>query len=294
MSPLVAIATFQGEPGLYAEEKGILPLLQARGVQAEAAVWNDPAVAWDRYDMVVLRSIWDYFEREKEFRRWLANLESSGVRIENPLPLVRWNMDKHYLGDLAARGARVVPTRFIEPGEHASLTSLMREREWTDAILKPAVSGNGHRTHRVRADSASDQSDLDALLNEGIAALLQPFVPQIQSEGEWSLVFFGGSYSHAVVKKPLPGEFRVQERFGGTWKCESPSPALIAEAARIVDLLVPRPLYVRIDGVVIQSEFQLMEVEAIEPYLFTAGLPEALDRYADAIAAAVRASPALA
>jgi glutathione synthase/RimK-type ligase-like ATP-grasp enzyme len=284
----IALVTCDAVPGLFEEEAQLLPLLAAEGFEARAVSWSDPHAQWNSFDLVVLRSTWDYFERFAEFERWLSRLERGGVALQNPLSLVRWNTDKRYLQQLAARGVRIIPTRFVQQGDRAALVQLLEEERWGQAILKPAVSGNAYRTVRIAAgDGARHQEALDTILQSG-AALVQPFVDEVLTDGEHSLFFFDGRFSHAVQKVPRAGDFRVQVAYGSTVRRVDPDPQLIGTALQIIAALPAAPLYVRIDGVRREAGFALMEVEAIEPYLFLAWAPEAIPRYVAAVARAAR------
>lgn len=279
----IALISSEGLPGLYAEEAELLPRLRARGVEAEVVIWSDPSVDWGRYDLAAVRSAWDYFERADEFRAWLDRMKQAAIPLQNPIPLIRWNMDKLYLRELSERGVRIVPTAFFERGQRADLLALLKQRGWADAVVKPTVSGGAYRTHRTsHSDAAALQPTFDALVDE-VGALVQPFVPEIQTEGEWSLFFFAGAFSHAVLKVPAKDEYRVQPQFGGQAHRVTPDEEMLADAQRIVALAPTPLLYARVDGVRSGGRLMLMELEAIEPYLFFAAAPEAMDRYVDAL-----------
>ncbi|MCU1278350.1 MAG: hypothetical protein JWM53_1896 [bacterium] len=281
--PRFALVTCHAFPTLYADEQELPARFAAAGVDARPVSWSDPAVDWTSFDRVLLRSTWDYFQRIDEFRAWLDRLDRDRVPLCNPSSLVRWNFDKRYLAELGSRGARLLPTRFIDAGERLDLDALVRERGWSDVILKPAVSGGAYRTHRFAAAGASTlQAELDAILAVS-GALVQPFAPEIAAEGEWSLLFFGGAFSHAVVKTPTAGDFRVQTQFGGVYRAVTPPPSMLAAATAILAALPAPAVYARIDGIRRGDDFLLMEVEAIEPYLFLPHSPGAVDRYIAAV-----------
>ena len=283
--PRVALVTSAALPLLYEDEQQLPARLAGAGIDAEPAVWSAADVAWSRYDAVILRSPWDYFQRIDEFAAWLDRIERDGIRLYNPVPLVRWNFDKRYLAELQTRGVRIVPTRFFDRGARVDLPSLLRDNGWGEAIVKPAVSGGAYRTHRfAAADAPRVQRELDEILRT-TGALVQPFLDEIVRDGEWSLLFFGGVFSHAVVKMPAAGDFRVQGQFGGKHRPAEPSPSLLRAAATIVAKLPTPTLYARIDGLVRGGELELMEVEVIEPYLFCPGSTGAMDRYVAAVAA---------
>jgi glutathione synthase/RimK-type ligase-like ATP-grasp enzyme len=283
--PRVALTTHAGVPRLTEDDGLLLEELRRRGVEARPVLWDDAAVRWETYDRVVIRSCWDYHRRLPEFFAWLERLEGQGVPLWNPAPLVRWNARKTYLRELEGAGARIVPTAWLARGASSDLAELLAERGWVEAVIKPAVSASAFRTWRVSARQAAGaevRRVFGDLLAEG-DVLVQRFLPEIERSGEWSLVFLGGGFSHAVLKRPAEGDFRVQMEFGGRVAPESP-PASVVSQAREVAALIPGPwAYARIDGVAAGEAFTLMEVELIEPYLFLSEHARAAARLADAI-----------
>jgi hypothetical protein len=279
MMTCVALVTCDAVPRLYEEEAEFPRQLGERGIDARVVSWSDPAVDWSRFDAIVFRSTWDYFERFDAFRGWLDALETAGAPLWNPAPLVRWNFDKRYLKELEGRGIPIVPTVLCEPGEPADLERLLRERNWTRAVIKPAVSGGAYRTHRlVASEAAALQPEMNAILAT-TGVLVQPFFPEIQEEGEWSLFFFEGVFSHAVLKTAVKGEYRIQMQFGGTARRVVPEGWMMEKARAVLAALPYPPAYARVDGLRRGSEFFLMEVELIEPYLFFGAAPEATHNY---------------
>jgi glutathione synthase/RimK-type ligase-like ATP-grasp enzyme len=284
--PRLALCTSSEFPTLFDDEQALPSLLAAAGLDAEPVVWSDPAVVWDRYDLVVIRSTWDYFTRIDEFRAWLDRMEAECVPLWNPPSLLRWNLDKHYLAQLAEHGVATLPTLFVDAP--ASLAALVAEAGFSDAILKPAISGGSWRTHRfAAADAPSLEGELNTIVAAG-GAMVQPFAPEIVDEGEWSFLFFGGRFSHVVVKTPAARDFRVQPKFGGTFRAVTPPPHLRTQAEVILRLLPTVPLYARIDGIRRGDQLLLMEVEVIEPYLYLPADPAAAARYVAALVAATQ------
>jgi glutathione synthase/RimK-type ligase-like ATP-grasp enzyme len=273
--------------GVASEDQQLTEQLRARGLRVTSAVWSDPAVRWQDFDAAVLKSPWDYFDRPAEFHRWLDALDAQGVRLLNPTGIVRPNADKAYLRDLALAGVPVVPTRWLPRGSRVRPAELLAELGADKLVLKPTVSGGAKDTFALTAAEAEAATgQLQALVDEQ-DFLAQPFLPQIQTSGEWSLVFFGGQLSHCVRKTPKAGDFRVQHLFGGGVHAETPSAAIQAQAADIVQRFAPGCLYARVDGVETDAGgFWLMELELIEPFLYldSAG-PAAYVRYADALLA---------
>jgi len=182
----------------------------------------------------------------------------------------------------------VVPTAVIDAGAPAALGEVMDRHGWSDAVVKPAVSATAFETWRVIGTPGSDDEARFARLLSGRAMMVQPYVAEIESEGELSLVFLGGEYSHAVRKRPLRGDFRVQHEFGGTVELAAPSAGIVAEAAGIVARAPGSCLYARVDGCVVEERLLLMELELIEPALFLGFHLDSAGRFANAIREAVR------
>lgn len=287
MRPRIALATCDAFPALCDDDRALLPALAACGLEAEIRDWRAP-VDWARYDAVLLRSTWDYFERPAEFLAWIAALERTGVRCFNEPALVRWNADKRYLRELAAKGVATVPTLWFEAGPGVTSPAVadrVAAEGWDDVVLKPAVSGGAWRTHRMRrAELSGAGAVLDEILRAS-ALLVQPFLPEVVADGEHSLLFFDGAFSHAALKRAKPGDYRVQWTHGGTQVPETVPDALVTQARAVLDAAPSPGLYARVDGIVRDGRFVLMELEQIEPYLFFAQAPEAPGRLARALTA---------
>ncbi|HEY9422953.1 MAG TPA: hypothetical protein VIW92_16190 [Thermoanaerobaculia bacterium] len=281
----IAFVTHAGLPGLAADDRLAVEELSRRGAEVEPAVWDDSGVRWSGFDGVVLRSCWDYHLRPSHFLDWLARMEGEGVPLWNPAPVVRSNIDKGYLENLAMAGVPVVPMARVEKGGAADLAGILEERGWDDAMVKPAVSASAFRTWRTSREKApAEQPSFEELLSAS-SALIQPFLPEIQTQGEWSFIFLGGEYSHAVLKRPREGDFRVQDEHGGSSRPAVPGPDLIAQARAVAQKIPPPWLYARVDGVETDAGFLLMELELTEPSLFLGSDPQAPARFAEAILA---------
>jgi glutathione synthase/RimK-type ligase-like ATP-grasp enzyme len=280
---LVAFVTYHRLPALAEDDRLAIPLLGESAIRVESAVWDSPLVDWSRYDAIVLRSTWDYHHKPEEFERWLAAVEHLGVPIWNPPDLLRWNMDKRYLTDLEARGIPIISTIYVERGAEVTLESVFRETGWASIVVKPVVSNNAFGTWRARIGEAFSRGGEFARLVAERDVMVQPYVHEIERDGEWSFVFIGGAYSHAVRKWPAPGDFRVQETHGGTAEAAQPRHVLVDQAAGILAHVPDRWLYARVDACEVEGTLYLMELELVEPTLFLdfdAGAPR---RFADAI-----------
>lgn len=289
---LLAFATYRGLPQLSEDDRLAVNELQSQGAFVESAVWDSPLVDWTRYDAVILRSMWDYHLRHDEFESWLAHLDSVGARVFNPTSLVRWNSDKHYLDDLAARGVNVAPTMFLDQGS-ATLEQVFAELDWKDVVIKPTVSASGHETERVTSQNAALYAEWFKRLHAAGDLIIQPFFDEIVEQGEWSFVFMSGQYSHTVRKVAAQGEFRVQREHGGSVVADQPRGVIIRQAESVVELLPEGWLYARVDGFEREGTLLVTEVELIEPSLFLSQHPSAPRRFATSIrhAAAGRRTP---
>jgi glutathione synthase/RimK-type ligase-like ATP-grasp enzyme len=280
---LIALATSEKVAHLTNDDRLLVQALSASGVRSEAAVWNDDALDWEKYSAVVIRSTWDYHLRLDEFLAWLDRLESLDIRVLNAPALVRWNAEKGYLQDLADRGIAIVPTRWVERGERTSLAEILRETGWGDVVVKPSVSASAHQTWRMSADEAETREAEFSSMVESGRVLVQPFLEAIRTEGEWSLLFYGGEYSHAVLKRPRHDDFRVQQTHGGTADVQEPPRDVVEQGYRAVEATGQASLYARVDGCVVDGRFVLMELELIEPDLFLRAHPAAPQRLAAAL-----------
>ncbi|TVQ71265.1 MAG: hypothetical protein EA363_06330 [Balneolaceae bacterium] len=185
------------------------------GISSVRVDWADAGIDWSAFSCAVFRTTWDYFERIPEFLSWLGNIENDTL-LCNEAALIRWNLDKHYLADLEQQDIPIVPTRFLEPGSEATLSDVINETGWHDAILKPCISGAARHTYRInRTNAGRIHSELQPLLNTE-SFIIQPFLADILHSGEDTLILIDGEYTHAVTKKPKPGDFRVQDDHGGT------------------------------------------------------------------------------
>jgi hypothetical protein len=284
--PRIALATSAKHRDLTDDDRLLLRPLAAIGLEAQPAVWTDPTFEWSSCDAVIIRSCWDYHLKPEDFLRWITALETARVSIFNSPTLIRWNVNKTYLRDLEAQGAAIVPTLWSEPGGTVDLQEQLHELNWKKAVIKPRISATAYRTQPVTAeDAASAQKPFDEL-RSSVGVMVQKFMDSITTEGEWSLMFFGGQFSHAVSKMPSAGDFRVQNDFGGTSRIADPPRCALETATRTVRSVEPS-VYARVDGVIESGQFLLMELELIEPALFLESHPAAPSRFADAIAKAL-------
>ena len=273
------------QANILSEERLLMTGLEARGLRTRRVAWSNAEFDWKRARAAVFRSTWDYFDRFAEFSAWMDRV-AGGLQFFNTPELVRWNVDKHYLRDLAGRGVNVPVTRFIERGQTTTLDEVMAANGWNEAILKPAVSGAARHTYRLNAANLeAHESVLRELLREE-SMMVQPFLGSVLTQGELSLMVISGRCTHAVRKIAKPGDFRVQDDHGGTVHPHTPTTDEIAFAEAAVAACPQSPLYARVDAVRDdEGRLSLMELELVEPELFFRFHPPAADALAAAIAA---------
>lgn len=280
----IALATGHDFPQLTPDDGLLVDALAELDIHAVAACWDDAALDWAGFAAVILRSPWDYHLRLPEFLAWIARLEALGVPLWNPPDVVRWNADKSYLRDLAAQGVPIPATEWIPAGAAPDLAALIAARGWSEVVVKPAVSAGAFQTHRVSREQAVDFQPELARILQASGALVQQFLPEISTGGEWSFLFFDGQYSHTVLKRPPAGDYRVQVHHGGSWEaCDAPA-SFLEQAQRIMARMDGKALYGRVDTVAVNGTLVLVELELIEPYLFLGDAPGSPQRFAAAIA----------
>lgn len=277
--PRIAIATCATYPELKGDDELLCGALRRRGCEAASVVWDRDEVKWDETDLCVVRSTWDYHDKYEEFLAWTRRVESA-TALHNPADLIAWNSDKRYLREMAEAGVRTVPTLWVERGEEVDLAAELRERGWEEAVVKPVVDLGAKNLHRVQAGEAP--SALATVL-ERQEAMVQPFLVSLETEGELSLIYIEGRFSHAVRKHPAPGDFRVQSIWGGTMAPAEPELQQVEVAERALAQLSEPPLYARVDLVAdLEGHPTLIELELIEPNLYLSTDGSAADRLADA------------
>jgi hypothetical protein len=276
--PSIGLVTCALRPDLTADDLILAAALERRGATVIPVVWTETLPETAACDLFVLRSVWDYHLRPQTFFEWVTKAHERAPVVNAP-EIVRWNMDKHYLRDIAA-GPLIPHTIFLERAAVVDLPKLARETGFSEMVIKPAVSASAYETYRVRAEQLGDfQGKFNALLRER-AMLVQEFVCEIETSGEWSLVFLGGEFSHAVHKLPRAGDFRVQHEFGGAYRAAAPPAPLLATASAILGKFAPQAAYCRADMVLRAQGPLLMELELIEPLLHFELAPEAAERLA--------------
>ena len=228
----IAFLTMDSLEGFVSYDAIVADCLVARGVAVDTVSWRSRSVKWGDYDMVIIRSPWDYQQAADEFLAVLETIDASTAVLWNPIDVVRWNVRKTYLQELHDRGITIVPTQFVQSPTESQIRSMFEVFESDQVVIKPVIGANANDTFWLRQDSSASELQQIELLYTGRLALLQPFIPSVIEYGETSLVFFDGEHSHTVLKTPKTGDFRVQEEHGSRIQSIVPDPALIEFSRR--------------------------------------------------------------
>lgn len=275
----IVLATALESADLTPSDQLYADALDRSGCRVSAAPWDGPRAAFDGADAVVIRATWGYYRALQAFRDW-TETTAAASRLFNPIELVRWNLRKDYLDKLDAAGVRV-PRSHVVACEASVIAGVLDGEGWARAVVKPATGASGHSVELLQR--ATLDAQVAALSDESRSSgvVVQEFLPEI-AEGELSLVYFDGVFSHALRKRPPPGEFRSNSRYKPTRTAETPPAAVTAQGAACLAALPDRPLYARVDGVVRDGTLIVIEVEVLEPALFMEFDPPSAERFAAA------------
>lgn len=277
-----AFLTMDNPKSFVIDDELVLPHMLAHGWQVDQVPWRKPT-RWDDFEAVIIRTPWDYQQDPAAFVQVLEAIDRSRAVLVNPLELVRWNLRKSYLRKLEAQGVLIPQTVWLSPGEVKRLEESAVELKAQELVIKPLISANADHTYRLRLDELADHMPTLRAAFERREALVQPFLPAVVEEGEFSVFFFGRRYSHAILKTPKAQDFRVQEEHGGVITSVEPEAALMEAALKVIDVTTPDPMYARVDLVRHEGQFLLMELELIEPSLYFRTHPAAPENFAQAL-----------
>lgn len=249
----------------------------AHGMSVHDVDWADPVQDWRDFDAAIIGTTWDYWDHQAAFLDTLERIETA-IPLFNPAASVRWNSHKTYLRDLEAKGARLIPTLWLDTVDEAKAAQAFDLLETDDLVFKRQVGAGAAGQHRLTRGAP-----VPAMPH---AMMVQPFLSQIVSEGELSFIFIDGALSHTLIKRAKPGDYRIQSAYGGVEEAITPNAADLSAAEAILGALDAVPLYARVDmlrgG---DGGLLLMELEMIEPYLYPLQGPELGPRLAAALAA---------
>jgi glutathione synthase/RimK-type ligase-like ATP-grasp enzyme len=278
----IGLLTCEKLPELTLADQQLIPELAKHNIIAKAVIWSDKTINWNDFDYLIFRNTWDYFEKETEFNLWLDQIEKLGIKTLNAIEIIKQNKHKFYLREMEKKGISILPTIFIDKNTSLNLAEII-PKHWGKAVIKPAFSAGSYLTTVFDVSDIEKTNDEYTKIAQEKELLLQEFIPEIQTLGETSFIFFNKKFSHAVNKKPIDGDFRVQSQFGGKYTLIQPSQELIDKAQKVVNTFHDKLLYARVDGIVIDTELHLMEIECIEPDLYFDISEDALKRFVASI-----------
>ncbi|KYQ90549.1 hypothetical protein DLAC_09174 [Tieghemostelium lacteum] len=321
----IGFVTSGGFPTLSEDDQILINLASLKKIRFQFLVWDDESVDWssEKFDVLIIRSLWDYVLKVDKFKKWIDYIQSLGIRVLNDLGAIRWNIDKNYLDEFqninnylynnsskskkqtssstcssssSLSNIKIIPTIFIRPNEKKSLLKSIEEGKKSgrfsgnqkEFVFKPCIGAGGYGTTKFHLDSHEEYKDSYMELLEKSDVLLQPFISTIHDQGETSFIFFNGKFSHSIIKRPSKNDFRVQEGYGGTVE-KNPNPPLseIQLAQSIMDRIIekhPRILYARIDMLRYHDgKLFLSECEIFEPTLYFMGDQDIAIRFLDCV-----------
>lgn len=265
------------------EDALLLNALNKLGLRAARFSWSDKDIDWSKVRSVVFRTTWDYFDRYDEFKPWFDDLKDRLIMFNDPR-ILEWNQDKIYLQELGNKGIHIPETIFIPRNDARSLAEIVQQLSTQELVLKPNVSGAGRLTFRLNKKDcvAFEDQYRDMIAKEDF--MVQAFQEQIMTKGEISLILIGGVFTHAVLKRGKPGDFRVQDDFGGSAVPYQPNEEEKLFAKQCYEVLDVKPHYCRVD-IIWDNDDQLAlsELEMIEPELWLRTKPEAAIKLAKTI-----------
>lgn len=282
MSKCCAFLTTSDLEDFHVYDNLLIEPLRKHGWRVDEVSWKATYVDWDQYDVVVIRSTWDYQSAPEAFMECLKKIEASEAHLENSVDLVKWNIDKGYLKQLEEKQVSIVPTLWKNVFDIEEIKASYDHFGVTEIILKPLISANADFTYRLDYRLLiALQSELEEVFSNR-PFMLQPFLDSIVNEGEYSLFYFSGNYSHCILKRPASGDFRVQEEHGGRLSSVEPDPEMQQCGDHAFAAIPECPLYARIDLIRTEVGLAVMEIELIEPSLYFNMDENSPQRFADA------------
>lgn len=262
----------------------LVDALTSLGAEVCGVPWDCETRDWSTFNLVLIRSTWGFFFELEKFHQWLGRMEADKIRLHNRPEIVRSNISKKYLTILDKNGIGIFPSEIVERNTRQpfDLKEVLMRRGWDEFVIKPASLGGSYNSHRASLDTIEEMQTIAVDIMGDDDLVVQQFMPDISS-GEVSLVFFAGSFSHAVRKIPAPGDWREQAHLGGRVVEYAPPPAVISQAQNARDVLAPESLIARIDGIVRDTTLLINEVELIDPRLFFKESPSAARTLAECV-----------
>ena len=268
---------------VYLEDNLLKDAIQKLNLQVVRKSWDDSNFDWSTTQFAIFRTTWDYFDRFEEFSSWLNKVSQQTILL-NSENLIRWNIDKHYLLNLKYKGVPICESYFIEKGDTITLYNLSKKHSLDTFVIKPCISGAARHTYKISQENITAHEELFSELIANEAMIIQPFQKNIVKKGEISMMVVDGKFTHAVLKIAKPGDFRVQDDFGGSVLNYTPTQEEITYAENAVKSCPEMPIYARVDVFLDnENKLALAELELIEPELWFRNHPKAAHKLAKAI-----------
>ena len=266
--PAIAFLSTDQLEDFFVYDELLIPYFNERGWSVETISWHNQLENWDRFDYVIVRSTWDYQQHSKAFVACLNQIDASSATLLNPLPLMQWNLEKHYLKNLQQNGVPIVSTLWGNTFNNSVIEEAFSHFNCDTVVIKPTLSANADDTFKLSAaDWQTQQQALSDTFNQR-EFMVQPFLSSVVEEGEYSLFYFGGKYSHAIKKVPQEGDFRVQEEHGGSLYPAVVDKEQLDIAEKALSAMPCEAFYARVDLVKQNHSWAIMELELIEPSLY--------------------------
>ena len=261
----------------------LVPPLTEAGWLCETISWRAKNINWSNYQLVMVRSPWDYQLDCDAFLDVLQEIDNSTAHLDNPLTIIKWNINKNYLKELASKGIEIVPTLWCDDIKSSDIKQFFQSLSSDEIVIKPCISAGAFDTYRLNSGSVHQKTEELVEKFSQREFMVQPFIANIIDEGEFSLFYFDDQFSHAILKTPQNDDYRVQEEFGGLLVKIEPETALKEHAEKVLKVIDTSLLYARLDFVRTATGFALMEAELIEPSLYFNLDTESPQRFVDAI-----------
>ena len=263
------------------EDELVINALEGKDLSVIKKDWNDPNFNWNTTRSVLFRSTWDYFDNFEQFKKWFDKTRNTCLMI-NSSETIEWNLDKHYLLDLQKHQIPIPNSEFIKRGSSVDLSLLMQEKNWSEIVVKPTISGAAKNTYRLKKEELNQFDPTWKNLIHKEDFIVQEFQNNVIKKGEVAMMVIGGKYTHAVLKKAKEGDFRVQDDFGGSIAKYSPSEKMVKLAEKCTGILSATPSYARVDIIWDNSgDLAVSELELIEPELWFRLNPNAAQKLAE-------------
>jgi hypothetical protein len=292
ISPLkkVALVTTDSSKLPYLELESVAEILKKSGIEIEIVSYFDQEIDWKKYSLINLNGCTNYFQNIEKFRAFCAKISRLKVKTHNPISVILWNLEKNYLLDLEKAGFDVAPTIWVQKNQNLNLESEVKKLGWQKIILKPSLSAGSFNTEVFEINQIEKAQNHLQKITEFSAAMIQQFLPEVVEIGEYSAIFLKKKFSHLVLKTPANGDFRAGIRQGANVKAlpESQNFELINHAKKIVNYLEQDLLYARVD-MVKSDKIYLMELELIEPLLYSDFAKNFAEKYAKEILSLIQA-----